>query len=755
MEHLKTVSYVLVVALSLFCGPGDVFAQVQIEEMNPTSSTLTTSDPNGASGGRIQALARANATTYYAASEWSGLYKSTDTGRTWVRLDAHLPLATWDVEVSPADSNRVIATSFYDGRVASRAGINVSIDGGKTWSHPSTAVPAAAFCADAARREEPSAFGISFDPANAANVYIGTNCGLAISNDAGITWRFVDPTPTNAPDDIWDVIVHHGGVIDLCGEDGHRRSTNGGSTWTTATSSPLPAGRCSLAASPTEAYVLFAVAGELIFESDNGGRTWNTEFVNQIPQGRVPFVATNARGGASFDLWFGDVKLFRAACTTPSPAVEGGRSRCPASSTWTSSMAGAHDDVGDIVFVSGSPNACPALFASDGGVFFNARTASPACHSPQWRQPQVTPRGLWLFGMGGARRPARPGDDLYLGAQDNGTFASVDGGQTWKNIDCCDSFDDVASADRVVYTTCCFEASPQNRIFAAKPGMVQGAQLSRLPPGAIEGWRAPDALDRWSQHGYVAVTRNGVFITSDIRATAITWTRLGATGPAGACAVRVAGNETSPTFIVQSGQCSGRSADALWAYSGTTATGTWRRIQPAAPATGFAIFAVHRSDPTRLAAAQIRPTGPVMSFSSDGGTTWRANTALDTLMTGNGQFRSRTRRGPLDFAEVGPYVQPTLVAFDPADANTVIAGAADAGVFLSRDGGSNWMVVTNSAGSATAPILPRPSFAYFSRSAGVARIFVGTQGRGLWRLQYSLAGPAIPTTPPQAAARQK
>jgi photosystem II stability/assembly factor-like uncharacterized protein len=745
-------------AVSLTLASGAAAAgQVQIVELNPSSSTLSATDADGASGGRINGLARASATTFFAASEWAGLYKSTDTGKTWARLDGHLPTATWDVEVSPADPNRVIATSFYDGKVTSLAGINISTDGGRTWTHPQTVNPAAGFCTEAARREEPSAFGISFDPANASNVYVGTNCGLAISNDAGQTWRFVDPTPADPPDDIWDIVVHHNGIIDLCGDDGHRRSTNAGVTWTTATTSPLPSGRCSIAASPAESYVLFAVSGVLIFESDDGGNSWSKQFTNRSRQGRVPFVSTNARAGSAFDLWFGDVELFRATCATPTPAQQGGAARCPASNTWSGPFtrsAGAHDDVGDIVFSSAGANACPVLFSSDGGVFINTKTASPACQTPSWRQPTVTPHGLWLFGLGSARRPGAQNVDLYLGAQDNGAFASVNGGQTWTNVDCCDSFDDVASADRVLYTTCCFSSGPANVLFVAQPGMTGSAALSRMPPGSIPGWTAPDVLDRFGRHAYVAVTSSGVFVTKDITAPTIAWTQLGAsTSPPGACSVQVAGDEVSPTFVVQAGGCSGRTADALWQYAGSAATGTWRRIQPAPGATGFALFAVDRNDARHLASAQMRPAGPAMMFSVDGGATWTPNAALDNLMTGGGRYRARTRRGPIDFTGFGPYVQPTLVAFDPADRNTIIAGAADAGLFLSRDAGGTWTVVTNGAGTTAAPILPRPSFAHFARQASVARIYVGTQGRGLWRVQYSL--PPNPSITPPAPGRPR
>jgi photosystem II stability/assembly factor-like uncharacterized protein len=752
MTHRRVLAGLIPLMLILLALSDAPMAQLQIAEINPSASTLSTSDPDGASGGRVNGLARADAATFYAASEWGGLYKSVDTGRTWSRVDAHLPVATWDVEVSPADPKRVVVTSFYDGKVQSLAGINVSADSTKTWTHPATARPAAGFCLEASRRDEPSAFGISFDPNNAANVYVGTNCGLAISNDAGITWRFVDPTPADPADDVWDVVVHHGGVIDVCGDDGHRRSTNGGATWAAAATTPLPSGMCSIAASPAEPYVLFAVSGTLIFETDDGGRNWSTRLTNRSPQGRVPFVAVNPRSGAAFDLWFGDVELWRASCTTPSAPAEGGTRRCPAN-TWSGPFtrdAGAHDDSGDILFASAG--GCPVLFASDGGVFFNSKTASPDCHTPAWREPTVTPHGLWLFGMAGTRRPGQAGEDLYLGAQDNGAFASTDGGASWTNADCCDSFDDSASADRVLYTTCCFGSAPANRIFVRSPGMRGGGALATMPPGKVQGWITPDVIDRFGRNAYVVVTQTGVYVTKNITAATIVWTRLGAApAPASACSVRVSGDEVTPTFTVTAGACSGRQADALWQYTGTTSTATWRRINPPGNSGGFGVVAADRNDARHLVAAHLLPAGPKIVMSVDGGTTWTTNAALDALMTGNGQYRSQTKRGPVDFTAFGPYVQPTLLAIDPADRNTIIAGAADAGIFLSRDHGATWSAVTNSSGTTPNPVVPRPAFAHFSRQADNASIYVGSQGRGIWRIQYKL--PTQPSITPPSGRR--
>ena len=327
----------------------------------------------------------------------------------------------------------------------SRAGINVSTDGGTTWAKPPTATPPDGFCADPRTREQPAAFGIAVSDINANNVYIGTNCGLAISGDRGVTWHFVNPTLDQARS-VWDVVVHHGAIVDICGDDGHARSTDGGTTWTS--SNRLPGGTCSIAAAPFEAHVLFAVVGTTIYESLNSGSTWTNSYANPRPQGRIPFIATNRRAGGAYDLWFGDVQLHRLGCATPIPPASGGAARCQPASAWIGPFtrsAGGHDDMGAILFdPAAEADACPLLMSSDGGVYFNTRATSPECHDPRWDQPNATPQAVWNWAMAGAPRSGTVPEDLYFGDQDTGSFGTTDAGATpptWNNADCCDVFD--------------------------------------------------------------------------------------------------------------------------------------------------------------------------------------------------------------------------------------------------------------------------------------------------------------------------
>ena len=212
---------------------------VTIQEINPTHSVTGSSGAiggsvNAATGGRVNHVAHATDDIYYAASEYGGLYKSTDGGRTWARLDSHIPTKIFSVEASPANPNSVIATSLYDGRVVSLAGINMSSDGGITWTKPPSATPPNGFCASLINFNEPAAFGIAFDPDTPTHVFVGTDCGLARSTDGGATWTFLNPGPGTLATNVFGVVVHHGGTIDTCGSGGHRRSVNGGANWTTA-----------------------------------------------------------------------------------------------------------------------------------------------------------------------------------------------------------------------------------------------------------------------------------------------------------------------------------------------------------------------------------------------------------------------------------------------------------------------------------------------------------------------------------------
>ncbi|MCC6508965.1 MAG: pre-peptidase C-terminal domain-containing protein, partial [Pirellulaceae bacterium] len=527
---------------------------VSFVDINPDISSL---GAGGGSGGRFNGLASVagDNRVFYGASEWGGIYKTTDQGVTWTYLDGHMPQATSDVKVDPANTNRVYASSTYDGRVKSIAGIQVSTDAGANWINPLSAhinpgfdnTPQANFTASPDQVQELSAFGIAVRPDASQHVFVGTTAGLARSSDAGLTWTFVDPaiptlgspSPGNAST-VWDVVVQGGGpsgqgIIDVICSRGHFRSTDGGNTWVGGknpianTNSdgvdndqdtlideadevnltlPSPSFAASIAVSPDESYVIFTVVNTRIFESDDAGASWN-EFKNPVAQGRIPVITTNQRT-VGFDLWFGDVNLLRAPGTTG--VGMGGPTRVGDSATWINANSGAHADAGDVVFdTQVATDAVPLIYTNDGGVYRN----TSGTQSPTWVQPTVSPHAMWVYGMSGAdHTPNTPAsEDLYFTVQDNGLFVNTNAGAAnpapfWTNPLGADAHDVQADSDTILANNGLY-GGRGIRLFRGGAGFAGGSEISNPasypPDGQLAGFIYSDAFARFGPNQWVVV----------------------------------------------------------------------------------------------------------------------------------------------------------------------------------------------------------------------------------------------------------
>lgn len=743
---------------------------INITEINPNSSTLHASDPNGGSGGRINSVIMSTDSdgipVYYAASGGGGLYKSMrfkeyeQPGYDWFYLKNHRPVVTWDLAVHPAYPDQIYASSFYDGRAKSLAGINISLDAGRNWKHPSDFVPPAGFCDGESRRLEPSAFGIAVDPDEPKHVFVGTNCGLAVSKDRGGSWSYLDPTPSNPANDVWDVIVHHNGIIDTCGEDGHRRSVDGGNTWTIPAEAPLPRDPCSLAASPYDHKVLFAATpgsglDGAIYESSDGGTSWIKRYPlppRPFSISYKPFVKVNKRANETYDLWFGGYELWRRTCSKPTVA---GGPHCGTTGwagPYTRETSG-HDLAFDIVFDSRQQESgCPMIYASLGGVYINTKGQAAGCHAPVWEQPYKSPHALALQSMDGVAVPGVKLEKLYLGTETGGVFHTKNAGDLspiWINHRCCIGYDIVASKSVVLNSTCCYLPGRLYRMFRNKLDMTGEQQLTPYPPGYFNSYFPLDAVDIVKEKRAMAVTSEGVYVTLDITADPIQWQSLGApTQPYSLCGgkVSVAGNKFR--VFVQEAPCTGIGVEGeggrIWAktITGTTAS-SWRTLRIENVVGKFGVFDVDPDNPKRIIASVIPPSPkkPAIILSTDGGNNWQRLSELETKLTGAGHFKARNTRGPFDFFGYmifDGYVQPSLLAFDPYTSKVIVAGGVDSGVFISLDEGRHWTLITDPRQDrySSKPHIPRPRFAYFDHELSNGfDVYIGSGGRGVWRIR--------------------
>lgn len=502
-----------VAALFLIAGPNASQAQ-DIVNVSPT--TTDDSRSNSATGGRIHNLAMDpnNPQVLYAASEWGGVFKSTDRGLNWKHLWAHEPLAAWDVAVAPTANSQLLVTSLFDGRTVPETGVQLSDDQGETSFNQSAGInhPAGA-CLIGGRQGETSGFGIGVDPANANHIIIGTNCGIAESFDGGRNFAYIDPTPaTLGSNSFYDVIIHNGGIVDICGQEGvfRRPAPTAGLPSPTFVPLALPVvpgpagfpvvGLCTLAVSPVNPNTLFVANIAGVFESRNGGAAWQSFYPNPDGQGRMINIATNSRGGNQFDLWFGDINLYRRACADTAGA--GGGPNCNPPPAGAPPLAGwinvtgtgtgaAHVDAGEVLFDNSvAVNACPVAYANDGGVYINQLTTSPGCQTPRWARPAVSPTALWVDHLAGVVRSEDNREGIFIALQDNGQFVTEDANRTdptWTSANVGDVPEVEAAADLTV-TTLGFFGTP-----AQLPPNYPGGVVNNTTAFAIiQCWDPPN-----------------------------------------------------------------------------------------------------------------------------------------------------------------------------------------------------------------------------------------------------------------------
>src|SRR3954468_24683060 len=271
---------IFAIVKSGFCGSAwaSLAILVALASASPAPVVATLIEPmqpNVWPGGRAVAITVSPNSSSIAvlASESGGLFKTQDGGLTWSHLTGLPPFRMTDVKYSPASSQRIVATAYADTRTGNRGGIWRRLNGGVNWEKPATSTPPAGPKCPAAA----SSYGISYV---ADGIYVGTDCGLAISRDSGATWTHAVPNPAAANWRIVSVVAHGQGIVDVCGDAGIFRSTNSGTTWGPAAAG---IGGCTqqgthlIDVSPFNADVLFVTTfPDKLFESDDGGRTWTT-----------------------------------------------------------------------------------------------------------------------------------------------------------------------------------------------------------------------------------------------------------------------------------------------------------------------------------------------------------------------------------------------------------------------------------------------------------------------------------------------
>jgi hypothetical protein len=222
-----------------------------------------------------------NPGTLYAATNGTGLFKSTDGAGSWRPVNRGVSAASvYASAIDPKSPNTIYAETV--------AGIVKTVDGGANWSSANVGLPLTP--GDASHILSPTILSIAIDPLTPSTLYVGVTgnlqgsqqpAGVFKSIDGGANWIPVSSPlgpglvlasltidPQN-PDTLYTTGFYPNGVVaGVISEI--RKSTDGGNNWVAAGSFPSYV-RALVIDSQS---ALYAVAGGWISRSLDGGASW-------------------------------------------------------------------------------------------------------------------------------------------------------------------------------------------------------------------------------------------------------------------------------------------------------------------------------------------------------------------------------------------------------------------------------------------------------------------------------------------------
>jgi hypothetical protein len=729
----------------------------------PLASPTVPRDATNA--GRVQSIAVSptDANRSIIAMQFGGLWRTFNNGATWFRVYTLPTVFVTDVEFG-SDGKTVVATVFRDNGTMNGGGIYVSRDGGDFWSRPATgAVPVIA----KRTPSRTSAYAVSRAPDERGLWYVGTDYGVAVSRDDGVTWRHVrvDPGMPLADDRQQDaaqsVLAFPGGTVLAMTRAAVYRSDNRGASWkkviTDDFSQWAPGGGGGGYSGNKMDRSPFAPWAFIMKRyDDSGGSLWfyeldsGTMTMLPLPQGRSrgPFVRVvkDKDGDGTISVWVGTGWDGYYVTRNDAASI-----RAIRTSDWVSFIknAGIHADMGDLGL---DGDGHPVLVGSDGGIFKPdpakpGRWMSAAVPGSSMNSLQISD----LAGTNVTRDDRSVVTSLYFTTQDNRIWASPDGGATWPNGDAQEGFglevrSDARSGEKITVGYVAIGAHAQSERFSdanmvnqrsvpnADPdgnsimGLGMAYFMSQRPGGSFpshwvrlrpvpgvpmtEIYLSENSGSNWRKRIDLSFSTAG-----EVKPTV-----AGAFGWIPVFTGEVAPDDTKRIGLVF---LYGLYADPLdppgkiYVFDDSDMVRLPGGGSLGRRATEFdwhAVFGVHRLDWQFVIAADI--VAGDMKITRDGGATWYTDVALTKQVL---------RDGALKMWDGDSYhMQVTEIAFDPLREGRILVGTRDAGIVCTADGGQTWRTIYDSD-----KIKYITGFHFHPGGA----VYISSYGHGLWYLK--------------------